>query len=171
MLSLLMKLSTLQMLWEYGFFLILPRVIEGRNQGASSIVVPKSTPSNAVFIPANFLGLGFESGFLPYYNNNFPHNVVTSIQARMSQPLVIRVGGTSGVTLTFHSHQKDASHCTSDNCNSVQWISKTGYPPDTHVYSPGDPLWRLVWIAVVLDSLTTNDTAPCIRKGAPSSQN
>lgn len=116
-----MKLSMLQMLWKYAFFLVLPRVIEDQNKNANdtSIVVPKSTPKDAVPVPADFFGFGFESGFLPYYNNDFSHNVVTSIQARMSQPLVIRVGGTSGDNLTFHSDQKDASHCTSDVCNSL----------------------------------------------------
>ncbi|KAJ5128974.1 uncharacterized protein N7443_006089 [Penicillium atrosanguineum] len=111
----------LQMFWKYGFLLVLPRVIKDLNQAAvdTFIVVPKSTPSNALFVPADFFGFGFESGFLPYYNNDFSRNVVTSIQARMSQPLVIRVGGTSGDNITVHQDQKEASHCTSDRCNSL----------------------------------------------------
>lgn len=117
-----MKFSMLQVLWKYGFFLVLPRVINDLNDNANetSIVIPKSTPSNAVPIPADFFGFGFESGFLPHYNNDFSHNVVGSIQARMSEPLVIRVGGTSGDNITVHQDQKAASRCTSDRCSSLR---------------------------------------------------
>jgi hypothetical protein len=48
-------------------------------------------------------------------------------------------------------HQREAT--------VIQWISKTVYPPDTHVCSPRDPLWRLIRTALVLDSPATNDTA------------
>lgn len=109
------------MVWTFRFFLSLTGIVHGQNKvvDSHSIVVPKSTPSNAVSVPADFFGFGFESGFLPHYNNEFSHNVVDSIQNRMSKPLVIRVGGTSGDNITVHEDQKDASHCTSKFCTSL----------------------------------------------------
>ncbi|CEJ60561.1 hypothetical protein PMG11_09132 [Penicillium brasilianum] len=90
--------------------------------GCTDVVIPIPASTSAVAVPADFFGFGFESGLLHHYDNTFSNNMVHSIQSRMSKPLVIRVGGTSGDHITFEKEQtKVASDCHSKNdiCTSL----------------------------------------------------
>jgi hypothetical protein len=89
--------------------------------GCTDVTIPIPASTGAVAVPADFFGFGFESGLLPHYDNDFSVNVVHSIQSRMSKPLVIRLGGTSGDHITFKPEQtKVAADCHSSKkfCNS-----------------------------------------------------
>lgn len=81
--------------------------------GLHNVTVPKTTPKDAETVPADFFGFGFESGLVPHYNNTFSENVVNSIASRMSKPLVIRIGGTSGDNIYFDRNQKNGTYCKS----------------------------------------------------------
>ena len=81
--------------------------------GQHNVSIPKTAPKDAQTVPADFFGFGFESGLVPHYNNNFSENVVNSIASRMSKPLVIRIGGTSGDNIYFDRNQKNGTYCDS----------------------------------------------------------
>ncbi|KAJ6112160.1 hypothetical protein N7523_008221 [Penicillium sp. IBT 18751x] len=76
-----------------------------------TLSIPTSSPSKAVAAPADFFSFGFESAFLPKYNNDFSENIVNSIGSRMSKPLIIRVGGTSGDLVRIKEDLTVATHC------------------------------------------------------------
>lgn len=61
-----------------------------------TISFPTSRPSDAVIVPPDFVGFGFDSAFLNSYANDFSNNLVDSIASRMSARPIIRSGGTSG---------------------------------------------------------------------------
>ena len=81
--------------------------------GLHNVTIPKTTPKDAQTVPADFFGFGFESGLVPHYNNTFSENLVNSIASRMSKPLVIRIGGTSGDNIYFDRNQKNGTYCDS----------------------------------------------------------
>lgn len=90
--------------------------------GCTNITIPIPASSGAVAVPADFFGFGFESGLLPHYDNDFSVNTVNSIQLRMSKPLVIRLGGTSGDHITFKKEQIKVPadcHSSKKSCNSL----------------------------------------------------
>jgi hypothetical protein len=68
-----------------------------------TISMPTSRPTDAYNVPADFPSVGFESSFLPGYDNDFSDNLVASLASRMGAAPVIRVGGTSGfVPIAFN---------------------------------------------------------------------
>lgn len=81
--------------------------------GQHNVTIPKTAPKDAETVPADFFGFGFESGLVPHYNNDFSENLVNSIASRMSKPLVIRIGGTSGDNIFFDRNQKNGTYCDS----------------------------------------------------------
>ncbi|KAF7325385.1 F-box only protein 21 [Mycena venus] len=81
-----------------------------------SISPPTARPSNAFEVPPDFLGVGFESAYLPSYNNDFSENLVDSLASRIAAPPTIRVGGTSGDLVTFNPNQKAATRCAAGDC-------------------------------------------------------
>ncbi len=90
--------------------------------GCTNITIPIPRSNGAVAVPADFFGFGFEAGLLPHYDNNFSVNAVNSIQSRMSKPLVIRLGGTSGDHITFRKEQTKVTadcHSSKKSCNSL----------------------------------------------------
>ncbi|KAJ5297153.1 uncharacterized protein N7443_008046 [Penicillium atrosanguineum] len=76
-----------------------------------TVSIPTSSPSRAVAVPADFFSFGFEAAFLPKFANDFSENVVNAIGSRMSKPLIIRVGGTSGDLLRIKEDLTMATHC------------------------------------------------------------
>ena len=76
-----------------------------------TVSIPTSSPSKAVAIPADFFSFGFETAFLPKYDNDFSENIVNAIGSRMSKPLIIRVGGTSGDLVRVKEDLSEATHC------------------------------------------------------------
>lgn len=60
------------------------------------ISLPTARPADAFAVPPDFLGVGFESAYLPSYDNDFSENLVDSLASRLAAPPVIRIGGTSG---------------------------------------------------------------------------
>src|SRR5262245_51584021 len=48
-----------------------------------TIHLPTDRPHNAFTVPPDFVSVGFESAFLPDYDNTFSTNLVNSIQQRL----------------------------------------------------------------------------------------
>lgn len=82
------------------------------------ISVPSTKPDGAFVVPKNFVGFGIESAFFPHFNNDFSSNLVSSVAARMSEPPVMRVGGTSGDYFKFNATQEAATVCYDGKCGS-----------------------------------------------------
>ena len=81
-----------------------------------SISVAISKPSNAVLVPKDFVGFGFETAFLNNYANAFSQNLVNSVAKRLGETIIIRVGGTSGDRLFFDPNQAAATNCIEGDC-------------------------------------------------------
>ncbi|KAK4155818.1 hypothetical protein C8A00DRAFT_31372 [Chaetomidium leptoderma] len=84
-----------------------------------TIVLPTARPLSAFNVPADFASVGFETAFLPGYNNTLSENLVASLASRMAALPVIRIGGTSGDRITFKPKQKEPAHCVKKPCNSA----------------------------------------------------
>lgn len=76
-----------------------------------SIKVEDKPPGSSIEVPGDFFGFGFETAFLPHFDNDFSENMVNSIGDRMGKPLVIRIGGTSGDLVQVDPDQKEATEC------------------------------------------------------------
>ena len=83
---------------------------------AATVSVASAPPSGAGTAAADFVSFGFESSFFPHYANEFSANLVDSIGARMSMPVVLRVGGTSGDLLTVNPDQAEPAVCQTGDC-------------------------------------------------------
>ena len=82
-----------------------------------TVSVPPSAPSEAVQVPRNFIGFGFETAFLNNYCvGEFSENVVNSVAKRLGEPLIIRVGGTSGDRFAYDRNQAEIAVCTGGDC-------------------------------------------------------
>ncbi|KAH8694132.1 hypothetical protein BGW36DRAFT_216876 [Talaromyces proteolyticus] len=80
--------------------------------GASyTVSIPPAAPTNAIEVPADFFGFGYETAFLPHFDNAFSENMVNAIGSRMSKPLIIRIGGTSGDLVKVDLEQKEPAIC------------------------------------------------------------
>ncbi|KAF2265189.1 hypothetical protein CC78DRAFT_515682 [Lojkania enalia] len=84
-----------------------------------TIALPTARPSNAFDVPPDFPSVGFETAFLPGYNNQFSDNLVASLGSRMGAKPIIRIGGTSGDIIKFDPGQAEAAKCVSTPCNSA----------------------------------------------------
>lgn len=74
--------------------------------------VQSKAPDSAPVVPANFFGFGFETAFFPKFgwnhdSKNFSENIVKSVGDRMSAPILLRIGGTSGDLVQYKPDQKD----------------------------------------------------------------
>lgn len=90
------------------------------------IKVPQTAPEDAEAVPSNFFGFGFESGLFKHYDNEFSENVVNAIGSRMSEPIVLRVGGSSGDHITIVENQTEASLCDHEKwpvCDSNSYFT------------------------------------------------
>lgn len=67
---------------------------------SQTISFPSSKPTNAVQVPPDFVGFGWDGEFLNNYNNPFSEHLVKSVQDRMGAKTVIRIGGTSSYVNT-----------------------------------------------------------------------
>ncbi|KAH6847127.1 hypothetical protein B0I37DRAFT_445426 [Chaetomium sp. MPI-CAGE-AT-0009] len=85
------------------------------------IPLPTARLPDAFEVPADFPSVGFETAFLPGYNNSFSDKLVASLASRMAAPPVIRIGGTSGDIIKFNPNQTEPAHCieTDKACNSA----------------------------------------------------
>ena len=92
--------------------------ILGRAAAQLQIHPPATKPENAVPAPADFVGFEIESVYLDLFDNDFSENMINSLAARMSQPPIIRVGGTSGDHLKFNPNQKRPKVCVGEPCES-----------------------------------------------------
>ena len=82
-----------------------------------TVSVPPSAPSEAVQVPGNFIGFGFETAFLnDYCAGDFSENLVNSVAKRLGEPLIIRVGGTSGDRFAYDPDQSEIALCTGGDC-------------------------------------------------------
>lgn len=85
--------------------------------GGESMSVPQSKPSNAVQVPGNFVGFGFETAFInDYAVGSFSENLVNSVANRLGETVIIRIGGTSGDLLLFDPSQKEKKVCIDGDC-------------------------------------------------------
>ncbi|KAK8019360.1 hypothetical protein PG990_004498 [Apiospora arundinis] len=80
-------------------------------RATQTLKVSATKPTDAFNVPADFVGIGMESAFFNHFNNPFSANLVSSLRQRMSQPPVVRVGGTSGDRFVFDPNQKEARKC------------------------------------------------------------
>lgn len=97
---------------------------------ATSLSIPSSAPSNAVLVPASFIGFGFETAHLNNYCNTFSMNLVNWIQQRVSPPLIIRIGGTTGDRVLFDAGLDVIGICVAGDCpagSSATWILGPSY--------------------------------------------
>ena len=87
-----------EFLWALAAVLLVAQDAVGQATVTSTraIALPTARPSNAFEVPANFPSVGFETAFLPGYNNSFSDKLVASLASRMAAPPIIRIGGTSG---------------------------------------------------------------------------
>ncbi|KAJ5097380.1 hypothetical protein N7456_008101 [Penicillium angulare] len=72
-------------------------------------------PSSAVDVPANFFSFGIETAFFENFITDLSENLVDSIGSRMSEPMIIRVGGTSGDMVRVNESQAEATACVAGN--------------------------------------------------------
>ena len=84
---------------------------------AESLSIQKK-PSDAFVVPKNFVGFGMESAFFPHFNNEFSENLVSALASRMSEPPIIRVGGTSGDYFSFDPDQEEIRICLEGKCGT-----------------------------------------------------
>jgi hypothetical protein len=68
------------------------------------ITLPIARPGHAEEVPANFPSVGFELGFVPGFNDDFSETMIGEIAARMDEPPIIRIGGTSGYVFIYKSN-------------------------------------------------------------------
>ncbi|RDL32419.1 uncharacterized protein BP5553_08875 [Venustampulla echinocandica] len=96
--------------------LVLDVAAQATATSTQSILLPTVRPSTAFIVPPDFLGVGFESAYLPAYNNDFSENLVNSLGSRIAAPSTIRIGGPSGDKLTFDPNQKASTWCPTGDC-------------------------------------------------------
>lgn len=82
----------------------------------SALTVANTKPSNAVQVPGDFIGFGFETAFLNDYANSFSENLVSSVADRLGEPVIIRIGGTSGDRVLFNPDQAEDKVCVAGDC-------------------------------------------------------
>jgi hypothetical protein len=82
----------------------------------TNLSISPSAPSGAPQVPGDFIGFGFETAFINEYANDFSQNLVNSIASRVTGPLIIRVGGTSGDRVEFDPNQSEDKVCVSGDC-------------------------------------------------------
>ncbi|KAJ6445279.1 hypothetical protein O9K51_00038 [Purpureocillium lavendulum] len=87
-------------------------------QDAHPVPVPPSKPGDAFVVPKDFVGFGIESAFLNNFDNDFSDNLVSALAARMSEPPVMRIGGTSGDYFLIDPSQKQDKKCVKGKCDS-----------------------------------------------------
>ena len=84
---------------------------------ATTLSVSSAAPSDAVQVPADFVGFGFETAFLNDYTvGTFSENLVNSVAKRLSAPVIIRIGGTSGDRVLFDPNQVEIKVCAGGDC-------------------------------------------------------
>ncbi|KAK8048509.1 Glycoside hydrolase family 79 protein [Apiospora phragmitis] len=116
---------------------LLPRDENNNNvqRATQTLKIDATKPTDAFTVPADFVGFGIESAFLNNFHNGFSANLVSSLRQRMSQPPVIRVGGTSGDRFIFDPSQKEAKKCVGgDGPQGSQATYRLGPPsPDARI--------------------------------------
>lgn len=99
---------------------LLPLLAAGLAQAAApdnkpgderELSVSATPPEDAVPVPGDFFGFGFESGFVWHFDNDFSDNIINSTNSRMRGTMVIRVGGTSGDRVSYDSDQRKPTYC------------------------------------------------------------
>lgn len=126
------------------------------NQNADyTLHIDTTTPDSAVTVPADFFSFGFETAFLNHFSNDFSQNLVNSVGSRMSKPMILRVGGTSGDLVRFNKSQTEPTHCegpfqcphSSKNTytlgpsyfESFKWFNKTQMTFQAPIYPKEQP--------------------------------
>ncbi|KAK3724818.1 hypothetical protein LTR37_000866 [Vermiconidia calcicola] len=84
---------------------------------ATVLHVQSSAPINAPHVPGDFVGFGFETAFLNNYAvGTFSQNLINSVAKRLSSPVIIRIGGTSGDILLIDPNQDEVKVCIDGDC-------------------------------------------------------
>jgi hypothetical protein len=78
-----------------------------------TLSIQQSAPPNATAVPADFFSFSWETAYLPSFDNDFSENIINSIYARMSKPIIIRIGGTSGDLIKVDLNQEETRRCVS----------------------------------------------------------
>jgi hypothetical protein len=97
-------------------------------RGTTIIDTTNQDLDDAFIVPKNFVGFGIESAFADSFNNTFSKTLVRSLGSRMSQPPIIRIGGTSGDYFTYDPEQTEPTVCVGpeDECNDHQGVFSIG---------------------------------------------
>ncbi|KAK3299642.1 uncharacterized protein B0H64DRAFT_317221 [Chaetomium fimeti] len=115
--------SQTEISWALAAVLLAAQDAAGQATVTSTRAIPLPTARlpDAFEVPADFPSVGFETAFLPGYNNTFSDKLVASLASRMAAPPVIRIGGTSGDKINFNPGQAEPAHCieTDKPCNSA----------------------------------------------------
>jgi hypothetical protein len=97
-------------------------------RGTTIVDTTNQNLDNAFVVPKNFVGLGIESAFANSFNNTFSKTLVRSLANRMSQPPIIRIGGTSGDYFTYDPEQTEPTLCVGpeEECNGHLGVFSIG---------------------------------------------
>jgi hypothetical protein len=83
------------------------------NTQRHNLTIQKNAPEKAYHVPADFFSFGFETAFFPQFDTELSENIINSISSRMSKPLIIRIGGTSGDLVQVNLTQGEPARCAS----------------------------------------------------------
>ena len=128
-----------------------------------TLTVPTTAPSNAVQVPADFVGFGFGQAWLPNYANSFSEALISSVGKRMSEAPVIRLGGTVGDKFLWDPNQKEAI-VAADGGNPTSSQSTFILGPKYFDYLKYFPDARMTFQATLGKKLNLSSTVPIIKR-------
>ena len=96
----------------------LPEACPSLPSSAIKLSTPSSAPPDAVQVPADFVGFGFETAFLSNYAvGTFSENLINSVAKRLSVSITIRIGGTTGDRIRrLAPNQQEDKICVEGDC-------------------------------------------------------
>ena len=92
------------------FFAILARSQNDANT-QHTLTINTTVPDSAIHVPPNFFSFGFETAWLDNFCSEFSGNLIKSIGSRMSKPMILRIGGTSGDLVRVNESQTESKTC------------------------------------------------------------
>ena len=104
---------------------------------AIRLSIPSSAPFDAIQVPPDFIGFGFETAFLPNYAvGDFSENLINSIAKRVGGPITIRIGGTTGDRVNYTPSQLEDKVCMEGDCpvgsNAAYTLGPSHFEAFTH---------------------------------------
>lgn len=78
-------------------------VVQATATSTQLVSLRTAQPADAFAVPPDFLGVGFESAYLPSYDNDFSENLVDSLASRLAATRHPCRGNKRSVTTSFLS--------------------------------------------------------------------